>query len=177
MAKISYTSLKLKTDTSVKTIDFNNVKIDVLQYLPAEEKYDMLNITLQKSREGSIYNPLKKDMFFHLHLVYMYTNINFTEKQREDEAKLYDSLASSGLLTMILENIPEDEYDMLYTYLYELEETVITFKNTIGGVLQDVINNLPIKAEEMQNIVNNFDPAKFQNVLDFAKAANGGREV
>ena len=66
---------------------------------------------------------------------------------------------------------------MLYTYLYELEETIITFKNTIGGVLQDVINNLPIKAEEMQNIVNNFDPAKFQNVLDFAKAANGGREV
>ena len=88
MAKISYTSLKLKTDTSVKTIDFNESKIEVLQYLPISEKYDMLNITLQKCREGAIYNPLKKDMFFHLNLVYLYTNINFTEKQREDEAKL-----------------------------------------------------------------------------------------
>ena len=29
----------------------------------------------------------------------------------------------------------------------------------------------------MQTIVNTFDPEKFQNVLDFAKAANGGREI
>lgn len=177
MAKVSYTSLKLKTDTSVKTVDFNESKIDVLQYLPVSDKYDMLNITLQKSKEGTIYNPLKKDMFFHLNLVYMYTNINFTDKQREDEAKLYDTLVSSGLLTKILENIPEEEYDILYTYLCELEEDILTYKTTISGVIQEVIDNLPIRAEEMQKIINNFDPAKFQSVMDFAKAANGGRAV
>ena len=177
MTKVSYTSLKLKTNTSIKTIDFNDLKIEVLQYLPVSDKYDMLNITLQKSKEGTIYNPLKKDMFFHLHLVYLYTNINFTEKQREDEAKLYDNLMSSGLLTTIIENIPEEEYDMLYTYLVELEEVILNYKNTIGGIIQDVINSLPVQAGEMQKIVDNFDPEKLQRVLDFAKAANGGREV
>ena len=29
----------------------------------------------------------------------------------------------------------------------------------------------------MQDIINNFDKEKYQNVLDFAKAANGGREI
>ena len=66
MAKTTYASLKLKTDTSVKEIEFNGNKIEVLQYLPIDDKYSLVNITLQKSKDGSIYHPLKKDMYFHL---------------------------------------------------------------------------------------------------------------
>ena len=29
----------------------------------------------------------------------------------------------------------------------------------------------------MQKIVDNFDAEKYQNVINFAKAANGGREI
>ena len=47
----------------------------------------------------------------------------------------------------------------------------------MGGVITEIIDNLPLQAEQMQKIVDNFDPQKFQNVLDFAKAANGGREI
>ena len=177
MAKVSYASLKLKTNTEVKTFDYNGNTIEVLQYLPMTDKYDMINITLQKSKEGSIFNPIKKDMFFHLHIVYLYTNLNFTDKQREDEAKIYDTLASTGLLTSILENIPESEYEILYDYLEELERVTLKYKTTIGGIIQDIVDTLPIRAEEMQKIVENFDASKFQNVLDFAKAANGGRTI
>ena len=49
--KISYANMKLKTDTSVKTFDFGGQKVEVLQYLPAQDKYDLLMITLQKSLE------------------------------------------------------------------------------------------------------------------------------
>ena len=51
MAKVNYTSLKLKTDNSVKTFQFHDTNIDVLQYLPIEDKYDLVMITLQKAKE------------------------------------------------------------------------------------------------------------------------------
>ena len=40
MAKVSYANLKLKTDKTVKAFDFMGQEIEVLQYLPIEDKYD-----------------------------------------------------------------------------------------------------------------------------------------
>ena len=177
MIKTSYANLKLKVNTEVKSVDYNGNAIEVLQYLPVDDKYSLINVTLQKAKEGSIYNPLKKDMYFHLNLVYMYSSLTFTDKQREDESKLYDTLVSNGLMDLIIEAIPESEYTILYSYLDEQETDILTYKNTFSGAVSEIIENLPLRAEEMQTIVNTFDPEKFQNVLDFAKAANGGREI
>lgn len=177
MAKISYAGLKLKVNSETKTIDVGENQIEVLQYLPVDDKYTLLNVTLQKAKEGAIYNPLKKDMFFHLNIVYMYTNLTFTEKQREDESKIYDTLVSNGILDKVLEAIPDTEFNTLYSYLNEQEKTILTYKNTVGGAITEIIDNLPLQAEQMQKIVDNFDPEKFQNVLNFARAANGGREI
>lgn len=80
MNKIAYSTLKLKTDDSVNTFEFQGKTIEVLKYLKIEDKYDLVMITLQKAEENGIYNQLKLDMFFHLHLVYMYTNLSFTDK-------------------------------------------------------------------------------------------------
>ena len=97
MSKITYTSLKLKPKEEVKTFDFNGVTIEVKQYLPIDEKYDLISVALQKAKEDNIYNELKLDMYFDLYLVYLYTNVTFTDKQKEDEAKLYDALQSNGM--------------------------------------------------------------------------------
>ena len=68
MAKISYANLKLKVDKSVETFDFNENKIEVLKYLPIEDKRDLVEITLQKAEENGIYNPVLLDMYFHLYV-------------------------------------------------------------------------------------------------------------
>ena len=177
MAKTTYSSLKLKINNEVKAFDFNGNTIEVSQYLPVDDKYALVNITLQESKEGAIYNPVKKDMYFHLNLVYMYTNITFTDKQREDESKLYDTIVSNGLLTQILENIPDSEYEVLYSYIEELEEDTLNYKNTVSGAISEIIENLPIRADEMQKIIDNFNPEQFQNVLNFAKSVNGDRDI
>ena len=44
MAKITYTSLKLKKDTSVKTINLEDgTTLEILQYLPVWEKRDLID--------------------------------------------------------------------------------------------------------------------------------------
>ena len=89
--KVSYANMKLKVNTAVKTFKFCEQEIEVLQYLPARDKYDLLMVTLQKALEEDGYNEFKLNLYFELNLVYMYTNISFTEKQSEDEFKLYDN--------------------------------------------------------------------------------------
>ena len=78
---ISYANMKLKPVTSTHKFEWNGNEIEVLDYLPVEDKYDLIMVTLQKSFEDGYYNPIKVDEFFHLHLIYMYTNINFTDKK------------------------------------------------------------------------------------------------
>ena len=54
MAKVSYANLKLKVNTEVNTFDFEDSQIEVLKYLPIEDKYDLVMITLQKAKEDNI---------------------------------------------------------------------------------------------------------------------------
>jgi hypothetical protein len=177
MTKIPYTNLKLKVNNEVNTFEYNEHKIEVLKYLDVDSKYDLVMITLQKSEENGIYNQLKLDMYFNLYIVYMYTNISFTEKQKENESKLYDTLKSNGIIDKVLENMEESEYNDLYGYINSIIEDTMKYRNTAGAVLQSVIQDLPKNAAAAAEIVNNFDASKYQAVVDFATAANGGRDI
>lgn len=177
MAKVSYNNMKLKINTGTKNIKINENEIEVLQYLPIEDKYDLIMITLQNSEENGFYNPIKLDKYFHLFIVYMYTNISFTDKQKEDDNKLYNILKSNGILDNVIANMNPDEYDTLFNYLQEIIDMEMEYKHTAAGVLNKIITDLPSQAQAAMDIVENFDPDKFQAVKDFAKAANGGREI
>lgn len=175
MSKITYSSLKLKINNEVNKVE--GTDIEVLKYLPIEEKVSLINIALQNSREGSIYNTALLDAFFHLYIVIMYSNITFTERQKEDPMKLYDVLKSNGLLDKIILAMDEEEYTKLNDYLNQQLNDIYNYKKSMSGIISEVIEQLPLQAEEMQKIVDNFDPEKFQNVINFAKAANGGRDI
>lgn len=175
--KVSYASLKLKINTKVKTFDFEGNKIEVLQYLPIEDKYSLINIALQSSKEGNIYNQVKLEAIFNLYIVMMYSNITFTDKQKEDLFKLYDCLESNGIINQVIMNMAEGEYKELYNLLSKTLEDRLHYDNTAAGVINNLIESLPAQAEEMQKIVDNFDKEKFKNVLDFAKSANADRPV
>lgn len=177
MAKVSYANLKLKLNPSINVMDFNGQEIDVVQYLPVEDKYDLIMVILQKSEENGIYNPIKLDMYFHLYLVYMYTNLSFTDKQRENEPKIYDILKSNGFIDLMLSHMNTDEYNELQYYITKYTKDNLKYKSSAGSVLNSLIYDLPKNAEAAANIVDNFDKEKYQAVIDFATAANGGRNI
>lgn len=175
---VSYANLKLKLDTSTTTVELNDeTKIEVLKYLPINEKYNVIEITLQKAYQEGIYNPLKLDMYFALNLVYAYTNINFTDKQREDEAKLYDALQSNGILDKIIDVIDDEEYNYLYTLLVETEDKYYQYSKSLVGIVNKISDTVGKNVDDLDNIINDFDPNKFKNVVEFARAANGNRPI
>lgn len=177
MAVFNYNDLKLSKSKKIKIFKWADKEIEILDYLPFEDKYDIIMITIQKSYENGIYNPMKLDMFYHLNLVYAFTNLIFSDEDRQDESKLYDELVSSGFMEAFLQHL-----DMkVYTEMQEDIENIIKLKTkydlSIAGMIKTFVEDLPTNAEAIQQIIDNFDPDKYQAVVDFAKAANGGRPI
>lgn len=177
MEKISYANLKLKLNTETKTDTYENVTLEVLQYLPVSDKYDLVSMVLNKSFEDGLFNPVKVDVYFHLGLVYLYSNLNITDKQKEDEFKLYDNLASNGILNQILNLVPETEYQTLYNYIEEYQKKTLKYKYSAAATIQSIIQDLPKNAAAAKDIVDNFDKEQYKEVIAFAQAANGGRAI
>lgn len=150
----------------LKTFEFNGTEIGIIPYLSIENKYDFVMITLQKSLEKGIYNLVKLDMYFDLHLVYMYTNINFSEEDREDEAELYNIMTKSGFIDKVKENISCDEIDILKTYIQDMQDIIIYYKNTFGTALANFLEQLPENMEKAKTFIEEFDPEKLKTLTD-----------
>lgn len=184
---INYSDLDFKQEDTDKytVITFKDKEIKVLKYLPSVEKYNLLNTTLLQSIDDTvIINEYKLDMFFNINLAIAYTNIVFSKEEQDMElSDLYDKFKTSGLLDMIIDAIPDDEYATLYSSLvYNKEEYVSERKSVSYGIasaIEQISKNLP-KQEEMQNLLQSlkdFNPKDYSNVIEFAKAANGGRDI
>jgi hypothetical protein len=174
---MQYKDLGLKINNDIISFKFGDKEIKVKKYLPVEDKYDIAMITLQKSAENGIFNPIKLDIFYHLNLIYAYTDLEFSAEDREDELKLFDELESSGFMDEFLKVIDENEYKSILENIGDLEWSLTDYNKSAASVFKSFIEDLPANAEAAQAIVDNFDPSKYQAVVDFAKAANGNRPI
>jgi hypothetical protein len=73
-----------------------------------------------------------------LEIIFTYTNISFTEKQKEDMAKLYDMFQNSGLLELIFSNIPENEMVVLEEGIDATIESIYKYQNSILGIIDTI---------------------------------------
>lgn len=174
---MEYKDLGLVRTVLKDSFDWAGKKISFYKYLPIESKYDIVMITLQESFEDGIYNPIKLDMNFHVNLVFMYTDLVFTEEERSDIGKLYDEMKSTGFLDEFLRHINPDEYKEMQEDIDDIAELSMTYKTTAASVFSKFVDDLPTNAEAAQKIVENFDANKYKEVVEFAKAANGGRPI
>ena len=174
--KYSDLKLKINIETNIAKIK-DGTEIEVLQYLPMEDKIDLIQIALQKSLENGVYNDMKLDMYFNLYIIYMYTNIEFTPEERNDEFKLYDELQSNDTIISVIGAMEDSEYDDLLNYLENLRESNTNYKMSAAALFQSFIQDMPKNAQAAADIVDHFDKDKYKQVVDFAKAANGGRSI
>ena len=64
MAKIAMTKLGLTKNSKVEIVDFNNQKIEVKQYLPVEEKLNLISDILNQSVDtNNFYNPCRLHIY------------------------------------------------------------------------------------------------------------------
>lgn len=160
-----------------KIIEFNGSIIEVVPYLSVNDKYDLIMITLQKANEEGVYNCFKIDTFFNLHVIYTYTNIVFSDEDRQDEAGLYDTLKQSGLMDAVLSQIDKNELEYLKKCIYDLVALIMKYRNTFGTVLANFLEMLPKNMEKAKVAIDEMDMNKLGQLakmfgVDLSKIKN-----
>ena len=154
MAKVSLTKLGLKVNQDVKNIEFNEQIIEIKQYLPINEKLELISSVINSAAdENNFSNPVKENVFLTLEILYHYTNINFTDKQKEDPVKLYDLVVSSELVNKVTDLIPEEELDEVINGVAQSVKAIYTYRNSVLGILESIskdYSNLDLDATEIQ---------------------------
>lgn len=168
MAKIGFTKLSLKRKNEVKTITINNNQIEIKQYLPVNEKLDLIARVINGAHDQNNFpNPIKIEVIGTLEMIMAYTNISFTEKQKEDIPKLYDLLEENGVIKDIISQIPEDEYNFIIDGINKTVDAVYTYSNSVLGILEAVskdYSNLDFDATQIQKKM--ADPENLKLVRD-----------
>lgn len=159
MAKVSFTKLKLTKKEEFKNFIYNEQTIQVKQYLPINDKLILISNVINAAQDSMDYaNPVKVEIFTNLEIIYNYTNINFTDKQKEDPVKLYDILESNGFINQVIELIPEEEYSFLIESIDECIKSIYSYVNSVRGIMESIAadyENTDLEASEIEGKIKN----------------------
>ena len=161
MAKIPFSKLGVKIENEISVFSWGEYEIEVKKYLPMDGKSVLVSNVLNYSAdENGYYNPLQIKVFLTLETVYAYTNITFTEKQKENVLKLYDAIISSGLFEKIIQAIPVNEWRELQDTVHHMISNIYEYKNSAMGILDAIssdYSNLNLDVEALTNTLLNND--------------------
>lgn len=169
MAKLAFSKLGLKNNNQVVNIYYNEQTIEVKQYISVNDKLklisDIINNTVD---EHSFCNPVKVKVYLLIGIVENYTNISFTEKQKEDIVKLYDLIQSNGLFDKILAAIPDEELNDLLNSTWDSVDAIYTYRNSVMGILDNVsadYDNVNVDVNKTIEQIKNLDHSLLSEVI------------
>lgn len=161
----NFSDIDTKYKKEFKTFTWRDKEIKVSQYLPIDEKIALIDIVLQKSMHNGMIHPLQLKKYYELGLVYMYSDIVFSEKDRADEAKIYDDLWASGLLDEIIKRIAPREIQTCAEMLKETKIAIEKYKVSAIGIIETLINVIEEEVPHIMDTVNNLTPENVQQLL------------
>ena len=168
MAKVSLNSI-----TPIKKIDSVKIKIgeqeiEVLQYLPINDKLALaervLNMTLD---DTGFLNPVRLEVYTYLEIIRTYTNISITDKMMENAPKTYDLLEMNNILVIIVNAIPEEEYNALIGMIEDSAEHTVKYLTSFVGMMKTISQDYDATKMNVDEIMNTLDnPEKIGLVKD-----------
>ena len=132
-------------------IQLGDKEVFVKQYLPMEEKINLIEQVMNASGEATFANPLKIEVFLNLAIIENYTNLGI---DADKPLETYDYLESHGVFMSVIKVIPTSEYKGLLTFLEESIKNFYAYKNSALGIMETIstdYSNLSLDAEEIQN--------------------------
>ena len=113
---------------------------------------------------------MKHEIFFSLEILYNYTNLVFTEKQKEDPSKLYDLLEGNEIISKLIAAIPQSEYNSLFEWTEKTIENFYKYRNSAMGIMEQIstdYSNLDIDAAKIQSEIADPENLKLlKNVME-----------
>lgn len=163
MAKIAFSKLNKIKSIPAKTITIADAEVSVAQYLPLEEKLNLIQSVIEQSGNGEegFYNIVKLRTYYTIEMLKAYTNISFTEKQLEDIPKLYDAITINRVWDQVSEIIPDEELEYTWGNTRKLAREITDYNHSALGVLKAIKQDYGDEAFSLDKI--NEVLAKMQN--------------
>lgn len=171
MAKIPFSKFGLKKHNEIKTINIYNQDIEILQYLPIQEKLNLITrvISIANDNSKDFYNPGQVAVIFKLEVIKAYTNISFTKNQLDNFTNTFDLLESNDMFKIIMDAIPDTEVDSLTSWLIETISSLYEYNMSAYGILnslRDDYGNLDFDITKLQEQIK--DPESLKILKDIA---------
>ena len=161
-----FSDIDTKYKKEFKTFTWRDKEIKISQYLPIDEKIALIDIALQKSMYNGMVHPLQLKKYYELGLVYMYSDIVFSEEDRADEAKIYDELWASGLLDEIIKRIAPKEIQTCVEMLKETKLAVEKHKVSAVGIIETLIQVLNDEVPNIMEQLSQLTPEQAKATLE-----------
>lgn len=170
--KVGLTKLGLKKNTNLISLEWNGQVVEIKEYLPIEDKIKVIEHIVNLSLDDNNFaNPARIEVNTVLEVMFAYTNINFTDKQKEDRLGLYDLLVSSGLWEAVEDKLTKvKELNIIQITTHEVIDEIYKYKNSALGIMQaitDDYSNLDLDAEKIREKLGNKENMEFlKEVMD-----------
>lgn len=156
VARPTFNELKNKEiPLKIRFIKINNMDVEIKQYLPVNEKLNLITRVLEQVAQNDypFANPVQMDVYTTLEIIYAYTNIDFTEEEKADPAELYDELEKQDIINVIISSIPEVEYNFLIDGIEKTINAYYAYRNSVKGIIADTVtdySDLELDAEKIR---------------------------
>lgn len=171
---INLEELNLQIKPEYNSFEFQGQEVKVLKYLPMKEKNDLIIVTLQRIFVDGTLNPVVEEIEYELNLIRSYSNVIINEA---NSPELYDKLLRSGFIDLFYQALDKEDGEELLEFYNKALEELKAYSRSTAGMIASILNKLPEQMDKAQSIINDFDKTKFQEVIQFAEAANGNRNI
>lgn len=168
MAKIPFSKFQSTINVTCDRYDVtdkngNVICYEVRSYLPYKDRLEMVSKVVNQSMDDNgFFNPMKVKLYLTLELVFAYTNITFTDKQKEDGFKLYDLLITNGIVKNVIATIG-DEYHSICEDISTIIGNIYNYKNSVAGILSSVANDYSSTTIDLEKLQSQLkDPESFE---------------
>ena len=142
MAKINLKQLITIKAIEPITININNIDITVKQYLPLDEKMELVQRVLNRAvDETGFFSPMRLEVILELEIIRTYTDINITDKMMDTPGKIYDQIENNGIWNNILTTLPSAEYRALHQAVNDCVAAVTSYQTSFVGVMKNISEN------------------------------------
>lgn len=180
MAKVTLSKILDKKEIETKTITIKDQEVIVQQYLPIEKKVELLTEVGAAAIGNKWINPMLMDSMFITKVIEYYTNISFSEKQKQDHGKTFDKLIMNGIVDAVLAAVPNAELQILTKWLERMAESITKYNNSALGIMENLANNYDETKFDVEDLAKTLDAPQFKEIvktLTDKDGLNQGRET
>lgn len=156
-------------DKPAKEIEILGERVHIKQHIPTMIQQKFIKEVVHTSfLDGGKFSPLLFEVSIGLGLTLMYTDIAFSKTELEKPLEIYDVLEGAGIIKAVVSNIPEEDFTLLMDLTKETIDVEVKHRNSIKGMLSEVLEIVPLISQAMEEGLEGLDPEILKQAVDSA---------